>query len=378
MSRAPAHMHFALDDLTIAACSRSPAHLAWLREFLEPDFAVGDRERVDCEVVIDEDGPRYAGLAGAGPPADAHLLDCFALDSSVVRLPIIRRDDSATCVLDAQFDAVYVIEPRPRRVTIVTTPGNRRVRASLLRVVREFAMNHMHGRALLLHASAIAVGDAGLVIAGHKAAGKTTLLTYLLSRRAGRYLSNDRVLVTDGDGAQLVRNIPTVISVRPGTLEFLPEFGRRFETSGFWSYLLTLDEAAASTGEPIVPNQFGSYFLSPAQFRQLVDAPQKHRCMASVLVFPVISTEPGTFDLRELSETEALARLPETFLGAGGWRKGTDAFAIPGTRPAPDEANLMARAERLLSCVRAYECLLGPHAYRDGALASELAGLTTG
>ena len=126
---------------------------------------------------------------------------------------ILGETGDVTRVFDAQFDGVYEIEPRESRVTVVTTPGNVRVRASLLRVVREFAMNHSHGRGLFLHASAVATEGGALVIAGPKAAGKTTLLTYLLSDRAGHYLSNDRVLVTEPSRRMLLRNMPTVVRV---------------------------------------------------------------------------------------------------------------------------------------------------------------------
>ena len=364
------------DDLRSAASADDPRHIAWLREFLVPDFATGTGGEADCAVRVVEDDDRFRAALGAGPAPDAPLLDCFALDSSVVRLPILDADGAATSVFDAQFDAVYEIDSPASRVTIVTPKGNARVRASLLRVVREFAMNHLHGRGLFLHAAAVAAGGAGLAIAGRKAAGKTTMLTYLLSHGAGDYVSNDRVLVTERAGQQVFRNMPTVISVRPGTLDHCPSFRERFERSGFTSYLLTLDEAREHEGRLVPRNQFGNYFLSPAQYRRLLDAPQRTACAARALVFPVVVDGVETFEIGELSEADVLARLPESFLGAGGWRKGTDAFAIPGGRPAPDEADLAARAARLAASVRAVECRLGPHAYRDASLAAALAAVT--
>jgi len=233
-------------------------------------------------------------------------------------------------------------------------------------------MNHSHGRGLFLHASAVATEGGALVIAGPKAAGKTTLLTYLLSDRAGHYLSNDRVLVTEPPGNIVLRNMPTVISVRPPTLELCPEFRERLIRSGFTSYLLTLDEARGREGEAVTTNQFGNYFLSPAQYRRLLDAPQRTEAVAGALVFPKISEGVETFELEELSREEIVRRLPDAFLGAGDWRKGPGAFAIPGDRPAPDPSDLEARAARFAASVRAFECRLGPLAYCDGALAAAL------
>jgi hypothetical protein len=359
-------------DLTVAADADDPRHLGWLREFLVPDFRTEDHGEVDCSVLVVEDAARYRDALGGGPAEDAPLLECFALGSSVVRLPVLDEAGGRTRVADAQFDAVYEIEPASSRVVILTTPGNARVRASLLRVVREFAMNHSHGRGLFLHASAVATERGALVVAGPKAAGKTTLLTYLLSHGAGHYLSNDRVLVVEAEGGALLRNMPTVISVRPPTLELCPGFGERLMRSGFTSYLLTLDEARAREGEPVVTNQFGNYFLSPAQYRRLLDAPQRTEARPRALVFPVISERVETFEIEEIPREEILARLPDALLGAGDWRKGPEAFAIPGDRPAPDPADLESRAARFAASVRAYECRLGPDAYRDGALAAAL------
>jgi hypothetical protein len=371
----PAQLLLSFGELTVAARGDDRRHLAWLREFLEPDFRAVDRGEAACSVHTVEDSERFREALGAGPAPDATLLDCFALDSNVVRLPILGVAGGVTRVFDAQFDTVYEIDPSARRVDIVTMPGRTRVRGSLLRVVREFAMNHAHERGLFLHASAVAAvpDGAALVVTGPRSTGKTTLLTYLLSRGVGGYLSNDRVLVTESTGRQLLRNVPTVISVRPPMLDFFPEFRERFLASGFTSYLSTLDEARGTAGEPILSNRFGTYFLSPAQYRCLLDATQRTECTAGALVFPRVSDDLETFEIREISGEEAGARLPESFLGAGSWRKGPGAFSIPGDRPAPDAADLAARAERFVAGVRAFECRLGPRAYRDGALAAALA-----
>lgn len=374
MNPIQADIALAFDDLRISAHCGVPSHREWLREFLVPDFSCVD-EAGDCSVHIVADSARYVGELGVGPAEDAALLDCFALDSSVVRLPIVRRQGSATTVFDAQFDAMYEIEAAESRVTILTLPASVRVRASLLRVVREFAMNHLHSRGLFLHASAIAVGGSGIAFAGHKSAGKTTLLTYLLSHGIGSYLSNDRVFVGDGGDRPRLRNIPTVISVRPGTLEHCHGFRDRFLQSGFSSYLLTLDEVAGADRAPILPNQFGNYFLSPAQYRELLEAPQQPVATGVALVFPFISDAVSTFALRELHASEAIARIPEALLGSGGWRKGTDAFTIPGATAAPSEGTVLARAERFCQGVRCYEVRLGPGAYDGAALASAVASL---
>lgn len=360
------YLTLSFDGLTIAANCGSSGNRDWLQEFLVPDIQRVDSKAVDCEVDVVIDADRYDAILGGA--ATGALLDCFALDSSVVRLPIVHRNGTATTVDDRQFECVYTIEPDHRRVTIVTHPTNLRVRASLLRVVREFAMNYLHGRGLFLHASAIAVGEGGVAFAGHKAAGKTTMLTYLLSSGMGRYLSNDRVFVGDGD-APTLRNIPTVISVRPGTLELCPDFETRFSDSGFASYLRTLDESNPYRGVAIEKNAFGNYFLSPAQYRQILGASQQTCTRASALVFPVVDEAVNTFALRKLSTREALDRIPDALLGAGSWRKGADAFTIPVDQSAPPADLLAERSRRFCKRTPCYELRLGPRSYVDRSLA---------
>jgi len=365
---------FAFDDLAVAVESTDPSHEAWLREFLEPDFHVVDHAPAACRVRVVEDDARFDALASA-VSVDAPLLDCFALDSSVVRLPIVARDGNATTVVDDLFGAAYAIEPDRRLVTIFTRRGHTRVRASLLRVVREFAMNAAHATGLFLHAASLASGDRGLVIAGAKAAGKTTLLAYLLSRGVGDYHSNDRVLATADGDATVLRNMPTVISVRPRTLELVPMMAERLAGSGFASYLLTLDEAAVGPERPFYRNHLGNFVFSPAQYRRLVGANPHPVCHAAALAFPVLTDALDTFELVAIDGRDALARLPDAFLGAGAWRKGTDAFTVPAMDPAPPEAVLLERAAHFVDGVRAVECRLGPGAFRDGALAEAFRGL---
>lgn len=363
------------EGLTILAECGSAAHREWLREFLVPDFEESATNEIDCRVDVIVDSSLYAEVLGVGGTDGADHLDCFALDSSVVRLPILHRDGSVTTVSDAPFESVYTIDSDLQRVTILTHGENARVRASLLRVVREFAMNALHGCGLFLHASALEVGGAGVAFAGQKAAGKTTMLTYLLGHGVGSYLSNDRVYVADRETVPIFRNVPTVISVRPGTLELCARFRDRLMDSGFATYLETLREAALSGPTEVRTNAFGNYFLSPAQFRTLLGASQQTSADAAALVFPVIDDRVATFELRPLVVDESMARIAQALLGAGTWRKGRDAFTIPVERPAPPYEALEVRARRFFEKVRCFELRLGPRAYADRSLADAIASL---
>ena len=71
-----------------------------------------------------------------------------------------------------------------------------RGRIQLMRVLREYAMNHyMQQGGVYFHASAVVFGDKGLLIVGTKNAGKTSLMTHFLRHAGAAYVANDRVLV---------------------------------------------------------------------------------------------------------------------------------------------------------------------------------------
>jgi hypothetical protein len=101
-------------------------------------------------------------------------------------------------VFDEELGAFYRrSQGDPAVVEIVAARDRAETRLALLRVVREYAMLYA-ARAgwLILHAAAVDFGDYGLVIAGPKRAGKTTLLLHALRNERGRYVSNDRVALS--------------------------------------------------------------------------------------------------------------------------------------------------------------------------------------
>jgi hypothetical protein len=110
--------------------------------------------------------------------------------------------------------------------------------------VRELAANRAQRTGgLLLHAAAFAAGDQGIVVAGPKRAGKTTLLLHALSAASARYVSNDRVLVTADRGRAIARGVPTIVRVRRGALDRFPAVAARFASASY-HHRLTLEEAA--------------------------------------------------------------------------------------------------------------------------------------
>lgn len=356
-------------------------HLAWLEEFLTPHFQVdrsADSQAAAYQVCLTEDDDLFAAtLAGGGDAGDAQL-ECFALDSSVVRLPAWRSPSGATVLFDEKFQALYLVGADRHATTVLTRRHNSGARMALMRVVRELAMNHTQCTGgLVLHAAAAAVGGHGMIIAGKRAAGKTTLLVQLLRHPMARYLSNDRAVVTtsspaSSDTARLtVRGMPTLVTVRPRTLRLFPRLKPRLLESGYHPRL-SLAEIASQPRGPVLPWGDQRFGLSPAQFCELLDVPVDASSPASVLLFPRITHEPGGARLLPLSATQAAARLADALFGVGSLRKTSDVFAVPDDPPAPDSATLHRLCNQLVTQLPCIECEVGLSAYDRDDLAAQI------
>ena len=350
------------DGLGVRVECADAGHMAWLDEFLAPHFERDGSGPVDWRVRLVEDTHRFEAALGLGPIPGTEPVDCFALDSSVIRYPLWR-SESGTAVYDEQSGVLYHVRHPEREVTLLAREGSEWVRTPLMRVVRELAMNHSRrdGR-LFLHAAAVAVGDDGVVVTGEKSAGKTTLLVHLLRESGAAYLSNDRVLVSLDSSPPVLRGMPTVVTVRPGTVDLLPGFGRSLAESSF-GHRWTIEETR--TPRPVRRLKEGKFGLTPAQFRALVGTPAAAACRARAVVFPRVTNLPGGARLRALDTEEAAARLPSVLFGAGSLRKTSELFVSPDETPAPDESALARFARRFAAEVRCFECELGLNAY-DG------------
>jgi hypothetical protein len=261
-------------------------------------------------------------------------------------------------------------------VTIVSAPGNRDVRSALFSVVRELATNHAQRAGdLLLHASVFAVDGRGVVIAGPKKAGKTTLLVRALHRGGAEYVANDRVLIT-AEACPRAVGVPTVVRLRRGTLDLFPALARSLDAAGY-QHRLTLAEAADDPGpRPASPG--GARRVSHAQLCRVMGVGARSECAIAALVFPRITEEPGEFALRPLARDEVVARLEGALFGARAGRSTSDVFVLPWDPPPPDGADIAERCRALADRVPGVECRLDADTYTcpsgDDLVAALLAG----
>jgi hypothetical protein len=223
---------FRFDGLTVRVSCGERGHLAWLEEFLTPWFEIVPPGAAECEVAIVEDEHEYERRLAIAPGPEAATAHCFSLDSGSVRLPLWPADGGGRVVFDPRLRAFY--EVARGRVEVLVRPRDLSARFAAMRVVRELAQERSRANGcLLLHAAALSLNDRTFLIAGEKGAGKTSLVVASLLGKAGRFVSNDRIVVgVDAEGA-VAHGMPTLVSVRPPTLEAHPDLRRGLELAGY-------------------------------------------------------------------------------------------------------------------------------------------------
>jgi hypothetical protein len=266
-------------------------------------------------------------------------------------------------VVDQKQGVFYSARREAKEIEIVAPGTGVEGREPLMKVVRELAMSLVRAEsALVLHASACSIDNEGIVIAGAKRSGKTSLLSYALMAADAVYVSNDRVAIRSSDAGPQVHGIPTIVTVRSSVFEFLPELRERLLASGFQSKR-TMAEAAANLPTPR-PGRSGRYGLSPPQFCSLAGAGAVSSCPASVVLFPQIGALPGAMQLVPLGVAEGGRRLAESIFGGLHRRVPSGLFELKASPPSCSEV-LIQRCAALARQVPCYEVKLGPHSYDD-------------
>lgn len=358
----------------IAIESTNSSALAWLREFVGPDFD----ERPDAfsthTVRLREDGLAFETLRQRGPHRSNELIECFALDTSTVTLPKWDGIDADEVVFDDAVGVFYVRARGGSRTDVLSTAGNLSVRMAVLRVIREVAMSHLvRERRQILHAAALNFEGEGYVIAGPKEAGKTTLLLHLLSGTGASYLANDRVVLSSGPANFMVRGMPTIVRVRATSLEHLPALRPRFRSSPF-HHRLSLDEADRLPPRPS-PLVTESSDLTPAQLARLLGVSRSGEVPLRALLFPRRSESNTAASIERLG-----ARAIEERLRGAVFRPGAPSlvgrFFADDAVPSDGNDRRHSACAALATGIAGFDCTLGPRAYEDpGSAASLLAQL---
>ena len=225
---------FRYHEVEIRVCSADADTLDWLEGLLAPSFdtraavpawndeVAGAAPSREYEVRYGVDGRRFAQLRRDVGERSKGVRSCFVLDTEIVRLPAVEHD-GRTWLVDEVHGCVLGVGTES--IEIVADPAAERRRLPLLRTVREIAAEgwRRHAGHLQLHAAAFAVGGAVIALAGAKNAGKTTALVHALGVPGARLVANDRVSARLERDRVVVRGMPTIVSIRSGTLARFPK-----------------------------------------------------------------------------------------------------------------------------------------------------------
>lgn len=349
---------FAYRGLRVDVRTAERAHLAWLTEFLQPWFEVGRDVVPHVTVVLTVDPDRHRALSGSHRATGHGELECFVLDTRTVSHPFWQEPDGSTTIFDQEFQVFYRVTTAAHRIEIISAWSGGTARVALMRVIREVAMGHaIHAGTLVLHAAAVALGDAGILIAGPKRAGKTTLLVHALQGDGARFVANDRVLIDLAGPQPRCGGLPSIVGLRPGTLAMFPTLCRRVRARRY-SYVLTLAEARTFARPGFPERADRGADVTPAQLCDVLGVDAVAEVPVAAIVFPRVTRGARGIALEPLPVEAALPRVTESLFGpglagraAGAFGPAPDVDAAPG--PWPE------RVRELITRVPCLECRVG-------------------
>jgi len=349
--------------LAVRVSSGDRRDLDWLAEFLGPSFRILKGGAFDYRVDLQHDTATWERVKNQGAHPRRKRIDCFFLDTKIVRHPLWQSGGDESVVFDGEFGVFYIVNRSDAAVTILGANDRWLSRLALMRVVRELAMIHSHqGDSMVLHGAGFQQDRHGVIIAGHKHSGKTSLLIHALGANGTRFVANDRALVSlDPKGARL-RGMPTIVTLRPSGLAMFPVLDSRLRSRNYYP-VLSLSEARRGMLGRTQLWRNGKFNLSPAQLCDLLRVePVAHGVLTAIL-FPRITGAPGTMRLRRLSREWASARLRGNQFRGRSSRKFGGLFARLGESIHPTKSVIAAFSRRLASLVPCYVCELGCDVY---------------
>ena len=346
--------------------TETAAHVEWLRDCLEPHFRCEPACDGNWCVAFSTDPERFRRVMAQRVHTAHESIPFFTLDSRVVALPRWNPEGAeVTVAFDEEFEVFFTVCPARREVEVLARELRPWTRVALLRVVRELAMEEalLEG-GVFLHAAAFERDGVTYVIAGPKNAGKTTLLTHALTCGEARFVANDRVLLLPSRDGYAVRGMPTLVSVRPGTLRYFAQFFDQY-SFGPDSACLTREEHEIEKRR-LVTRFEDTVILNPRQFTEALGATSSIGGRLGAILFPAISVTAKDVDVGELRPHAARGLLASALFPTLARDGGPTAF---GNRPPEASTGRKLLAQVEAESVPLLGCTLGPCAYELGATA---------
>lgn len=361
------------EGLAIRAGSTDPADLSWLTQFLSPSFGISGQKGHDWTVELCRMPRRWSNLRALRGDSGGSRRDAFYLDTRVDHLRRWTRDGESETLFDPGTELFFRINRKKKSTQVVTRGKRLSGRLHFMKVVREYAMGHVIAEGLFpAHASSFVLADRAVLIAGHKRAGKSSLLLHALSGAGTRYLANDRTIVgPDREGALWARGFPTIVSLRSSGLELFPATGEALAESGYFPGL-TLKEARFQKLGVARQWRPGQYTLNPAQLVHMLGVRPRGRARLGAFLFPRVTGGRGRIRFRRLPKVEAVERLLAYVFREGIDRKTGSLFSIDARTRGASRAALLPKAEDIAASTPTFECSMGSRAYDDDRWRVEL------
>jgi hypothetical protein len=362
--------YFTYLDLGFRVQADSTGHLDWLSEFLQPAYSVSDSEKPhDIDILIENEEALFKALhhRSLEKPESSHRT--FVLDNNVIELPGWCGEDDRLTLYQEKTRTFFELS-RDRRQVRLTSAEPLRCRMPLMRVLREFTMNHyMQKGGVFLHASAVSSGDDGLLIVGSKNAGKTSMLTHFLRNAGADYVSNDRVYINPAESSPAMRGMPTVATIRASMPTLFPGMQEQLDQA-VYQYHRTLTECRQRNQKIRAKNGL-RYSMTPTQLLDLHAISARPSAYPRAMLFPRVTQEQAGIRAVRLSKSEVSGRVSQALYGISTLGQQPVVFNLTGQR-LPTVEELLDRCQRVAESLPCFEIRLGHSAYENPRAGEEL------
>lgn len=304
------YIQFRYLDLTIKVGTYNNNDIIWLKEFLYPQFEITDTPFYDCEIHLILDDKWFNNLFQKGPQSKIKI-NGFILDKKIVKLILWQSSRNCQILFDEECNVFYLISYEKKEVSVLAHHTKSiGFRTALMRVIAEYAMNYSRTHdGCFIHSAAFSYDGKGIIIAGPKNSGKTSLLIYFLQNLPSQFISNDRVLVCFNEGTPIIYGMPTVITVSENTLQMFPQLKINFARY-YFHHRDTIDETLQRKRNPYELG-YKEFTFSTGQFCKLLEVKSSSGSKLSAILFPCISKKGDFIFLEKLPKVVVLERLKE-------------------------------------------------------------------
>lgn len=266
--------------------------LAWTEWFLRPSFS-RVKEAAAWEITFLRDDELFAELSRT-PEERRQRVQSWVTHAAESERCWEAAQAPFRLLYDGELDTFCAVAPQERKILVVARANNPRAQGVLMRSLRELAsLRHQRHGAVILHAAAIEQHGQATLILAPKRGGKTTFLIAALLGGA-RLIANDRVALYRRPEGIYAAGIPTIVSLRPGTLELFPQLQAELSERRlhFWR-------------RPRDPVHTGEHSIAPLQLCRLTGA----GVVPEARVSRLLCLRPGNGDPKRLEDCQTLGQL---------------------------------------------------------------------